>query len=115
MSLNCSWAKCTEETKKALNAEGSTLAYRVGCLLMLTGMGQVGGKDFAELALRVRIAEKLIGALVYGEPLTIAELRSFEGFTANVSTETRASFLKRLVAGEETDIRYAIKRDAEGA
>ena len=92
---------------------------------MAVGLNGITEDNLVEFAVRCRVVDAL-----HGKPLstfdadkdtyvergfTMDELRAHIGIRTNVSTEKRASWLKRMVDGVERDIQYIERRKKEDA
>lgn len=125
MSLDFDFSKVQPRSlwETADGTEWTWEAQALPWAAMAIGIGSITEKNVEEFALRLRLWEKVVGAFRVRHddagrtevPFTLAELRPFIGFRTNVSTESRATFLRKLAEGAERDIRREARKIAEEA
>jgi hypothetical protein len=111
MALNFDLTKVKNREFLDNKENASTIDMLIYCT-MFVGMGEITEKNFVEFFTRVHLLEKVNGTFLKqfdGDKLnpheiTLDDVRNMIGLKTNVSTETRAKFMKRNLDGFFQDI-----------
>jgi len=112
MSLNWNTQNCNPSEAKDDNE--AAIREMIIWQTMVVHMGEITENNWKEFYARIALMEKITGPLmlVGGEPYPVTPemVRRWIGLTTNVSTDSRAKFLREVIGSE---IDYIIKRDCK--
>lgn len=67
-------------------------------LTLVVDIGEITGKNYAEFFERCHMWESVVGQLLPGRPLTLADAYDHIGLSTNVSNRSKSVFNKRIIS-----------------